>query len=965
MTLIGGGGADTLIGGSKDDSLVVPDSNFASLDGLGGNDTVVVAATTPNQLFDVSANASKMHNVEVIALDNTAITSVDFRITGADLSAISGNNTLYVVGSLNDTVTIDSGFILQGSGVTNNSIASTVGYTFDHYHHSNGSDLYIADGVGSVSFGAGGVPPEVGLGGDPSTQRNFTTSYTTGNSAGVLIADSDAVVHDPDDAVAPGTADALIADLDIIIRDPQSGASEFLKINAAGHAFLASHPELTVTGENTHNLHIAGSAADTVYQTLLRDIVYVNTDLNGSLSDRHIDVLVADGTAGLSTTATTTISIGPDHAPVASPVTLAAIAEDSGARTITAAELLTGVTDPDGQTPTITSLAIQSGLGALTQVNATTWSYTPGANDDTGVTFNYTASDGLLSSSSTASLDITPVNDPPATSPVTLTAIAEDSGVRVITAAELLAGVTVDGPAATITSLTLQSGLGTLTQINATAWSYTPAANDDTGVTFGYTATSGSLSSSSTASLDITPVNDAPAGTVPGAQTATEDTALAIAGVSVADIDSTVTVTLSVDHGVLNVTGSGVTGNGTNSLTIALGAPGAINTILSTLTYQGDSNFSGHDTLTMVTSDGSLSDTDTIAITVNTANDAPVAVDDVGPQAVLENTSLTVDAAHGVLANDTDVDGPSLSAVAGTFATAHGGQLVLASNGSYTYTAAAGYFGADTVNYTVTDGLLSDIGMLTVEVTEQGIRTLDATAFDNHGDANPANDEMFFGDGNTPLNYNVSDNHAAGLELGLKVHYRTGVDILASSQEPNGIAHYIVPAGFQVVDLAHDVHSAAGNRAAWSFDFSVDTEANGVSGKTLDNYNFSITISDTDGHSQVYQLQHLGPGNTPWASGRRRRQLRRRGRFRHPPVAELGQYRLQLPAQCVRPRCAERRQALQHPALGDRCDHRRAGGERAGCADPQQRPGCDPERRKRDGRHDAVGVRQCDHERAG
>ena len=148
-------------------------------------------------------------------------------------------------------------------------------------------------------------------------------------------------------------------------------------------------------------------------------------------------------------------------------------------------------------------------------------------------------------------------------------------------------------------------------------------------------------------------------------------------------------------------------------------------------------------------------------------------------QAVLENTSLAVDAAHGVLANDTDVDGPSLSAVAGTFATAHGGQLVLASNGSYTYTAPTGYFGTDTVNYTVTDGSLTDTGMLTVEVTEQGIRTLDATAFDNHGDADPSNDEMFFGDGNTPLHYNVSDNHAAGLELGLKVHYRTGVDILA------------------------------------------------------------------------------------------------------------------------------------------------------------------------------------------
>ena len=870
VTLIGGGGADTLIGGSKDDTLVVPDSNFASLDGRGGNDTVVVAATTAGQLFDVRTVASNMHSVEVIGLDNTAATSVSVNITGGNVSAISSNNTLYIAGSLNDQVFIDTGFTQLKSGDVNNSIASTVGYTFTHYHHnSSGADLYIADDivVGQLAGGA----PLVGVGGDPAVNvnnTNFAANYTTGNPAGVLIADTNAVVHDPDDAVAPGTPDALIIQLNITITDPHSGASEFLKINAAGHSFLASHPELTVTGENTQTLHISGTAVDTVYQTLLRDIAYVNTDTSGTLntSDRHISVIAVDGSGRSSAPAQTTVSIVANHAPVASPVTLAAIAEDSGAHTITAAELLAGVTDPDGQPTTITSLTIQSGLGTLTQLNATTWSYTPAANDDTGVTFSYTASDGSLSSSSTASLDITPANDAPVASPVTLTAIAEDSGVRVITAAELLAGVTdPDGQPTTITSLTIQSGLGTLTQINATAWSYTPAANDATSVTFSYTATDGSLSSSSTASLDITPVNDAPVGTVPGAQTATEDTALAIAGVSVADIDSTVTVTLSVNHGVLNVTGPGVTGNGTNTLTIALGTPGAVNTILSTLTYQGGSNFSGPDTLTMVTSDGSLSDTNTVAITVNAANDAPVAVDDVATQAVLENTSLVVDAAHGVLANDTDVDGPSLSAVAGTFATAHGGQLILAANGSYTYTAPTGYFGTDTVNYTVTDGSLTDTGMLTIEVTEQGIRTLDATAFDNHGDANPANDEMFFGDGNTPLNYNVSDNHAAGLELGLKVHYRTGVDILASSQEPNGTAHYIVPAGFQVVDLAHDVHSAAGNRAAWSFDFSVDTEANGVSGKTLDNYNFSITISDTDGHSQVYQLQHLGPGNTPWA----------------------------------------------------------------------------------------------------
>ena len=113
LFIFGNGGADTLIGGAKDDTITVPDANFASIDGRGGNDTVVVAATTAGQLFDVSANASKMHNVEVLNLDNTATTSVSVMITGADVSAISGNNTIYIVGSLNDSVTIDGGFTQQ------------------------------------------------------------------------------------------------------------------------------------------------------------------------------------------------------------------------------------------------------------------------------------------------------------------------------------------------------------------------------------------------------------------------------------------------------------------------------------------------------------------------------------------------------------------------------------------------------------------------------------------------------------------------------------------------------------------------------------------------------------------------------------------------------------------------------------------------------------------------------------
>ncbi|MCQ4349187.1 cadherin-like domain-containing protein [Pseudomonas stutzeri] len=49
---------------------------------------------------------------------------------------------------------------------------------------------------------------------------------------------------------------------------------------------------------------------------------------------------------------------------------------------------------------------------------------------------------------------------------------------------------------------------------------------------------------------------------------------------------------------------------------------------------------------------------------------------------------------HGsLLANDSDVDGDSLSVVAGTFVTAQGGSIVIAADGSYTYTPPADFHG--------------------------------------------------------------------------------------------------------------------------------------------------------------------------------------------------------------------------------------------------------------------------------
>ena len=163
-------------------------------------------------------------------------------------------------------------------------------------------------------------------------------------------------------------------------------------------------------------------------------------------------------------------------------------------------------------------------------------------------------------------------------------------------------------------------------------------------------------------------MNDAPINAVPGAQTVAEDTILPIAGVSVADIDSSaLTTTLSVAHGILNVTatGAGVTGNGTASVTIA-GTAAQINAALAGLAYTGNLDFNGADTLTVATSDLTVTDTDTIAITVNPVNDTPVLNLDANSSTIGGVDYLTTFTGSAVAIVDTDVsildnDSPSLS----------------------------------------------------------------------------------------------------------------------------------------------------------------------------------------------------------------------------------------------------------------------------------------------------------------
>src|SRR5690606_11603100 len=131
--------------------------------------------------------------------------------------------------------------------------------------------------------------------------------------------------------------------------------------------------------------------------------------------------------------------------------------------------------------------------------------------------------------------------------------------------------------------------------------------------------------------------------------------------------------------------------------------------------YTPNTNFVGLDSLNYQVCDNgspSLCDTATVKFTVNSTNDAPVAVDD--EIIVTENEPAT----GNVLANDNDPDGNALTASLVTAPV--NGTVVLNADGSFTYTPNSDFFGQDSVIYQVCDNgspSLCDTATLRIAVT--------------------------------------------------------------------------------------------------------------------------------------------------------------------------------------------------------------------------------------------------------
>ena len=378
---------------------------------------------------------------------------------------------------------------------------------------------------------------------------------------------------------------------------------------------------------------------------------------------------------------------------------------EDGVLVVAAPGVLNNDNDADGDTLTVV-WAAGPASGVLTLNLDGSFTYTPAANFNGSDSFTYTAFDGIAhSNTATVSITVDAVNDAPVA--------ANDSGSTIIdtpiTIAVLANDTDVDGDTLSVASLT-QPGNGTAVINLDNTVTYTPATGYIGFDSFTYTVSDGNGGAATgTVTIEVS----APPTALDFPASTNEDTS----------IDLTLN---GSDAETSELTFTIVSGPSQGTLSPLTDQPSASGTDTALVTYTPAPNYHGSDAFTYrVTDSAGLWDEATVSITVNSVNDAPVAADDTA------TTDVGMPVTVAVLANDTDVDGDSLSVSAVDPVSSHGGSVTNNAGGTVTYTPPAGFSGTDTFTYTASDGNGgSDTATVTITVAPASPTTLHVADLD-------------------------------------------------------------------------------------------------------------------------------------------------------------------------------------------------------------------------------------------
>ncbi len=483
-------------------------------------------------------------------------------------------------------------------------------------------------------------------------------------------------------------------------------------------------------GSNSIALSSSGSTATLAqWQTALRAITYVSTSSNPSGS-RTVSWVCTDPSTLSSSAVTSTINVsGINSAPAFTKGADQTVNEDAGAQTVNT--WATGISDGDGGGQTLsfnitgnTNASLFIAGPAISAAGVLT--YTPATNANGTATITVTLSDnggtanGGVDTSASQSFTITvnAVNDAPSFTKGADQTVLEDAGAQTVNGwASAISSGPADESAQTvsfnITGNTNSSLFSAGPAISPTGvLTYTPAANAFGSATITVTLSdSGSntvpnvnTSAAQTFVITVTGVNDAPSFTKGADQVVNEDAGVqSIAGwataISAGTGESGQTLTFNITgntNSSLFSTAPSISSSGVLSYTSAANQNGTA-TITVTLSDNGGTANGGVDT----------SASQSFTITVNAVNDPPVAQTKSGGdvQANMLRTGINANLLSGVTDADNGVNGctPTFSVASITNGTNGVVSNVNLAAGTFDFEPDAGYVGAATVNYTVSD----------------------------------------------------------------------------------------------------------------------------------------------------------------------------------------------------------------------------------------------------------------------
>ncbi len=359
-------------------------------------------------------------------------------------------------------------------------------------------------------------------------------------------------------------------------------------------------------------------------------------------------------------------------------------------------DLISNDTDVD-EGDTLFVLDVFNPIGGTVEISGSDIIFTPNLNFNGAASFDYTVSDGTLTDTATVTVNVNPVNDTP---------VAEDGFASTEEDAPItitLVGSDVDGDDLEY-SIVSEPPYGTVS-LSANEATYTPIADYNGTDSFTFTVNDGTVDSNiATISITVNPVNDSPEA-INDSDTTPEDTPLSI------DTATLLSNDIDVDNNPLSIISVGNLINGAAQL---LG---------SSIVFVPTANFNGVASFDYIVSDGALTDTATVSITVNPVNDAPVAND--GSVLTGEDTSVTI-----TLSAD-DIDSDPLTYLIETGVS--NGVLGDISGNKVSYTPNASFTGSDSFTFKANDGMV-DSNIATVSITVNPLPAISNEAINTPGE---------------------------------------------------------------------------------------------------------------------------------------------------------------------------------------------------------------------------------------